>query len=273
MDRGKIIMDVQGGFGNQLFQLFFVINLAKKYGMYIVVPDKKILSTGRSIDVERRTYYELFPRCFNLLTETEIKNLNAIPICETDFKYSKVTILDNSLNYVFKGFYQSPKYFDQNLNILDYLKLPDIDMAKVDEVITNLRSSRKTLVSLHVRRNDYLAHAYFHCVQSIGYYKKAIEALREENILVVIFSDDLSWCKEHFEFIKDKVFVQDKDYIEMMIMSKCDHNIIANSSFSWWGAYMNTNINKKVVYPSKWFAVNHVDTSDLFTPDWIKCDE
>ena len=107
-----------------------------------------------------------------------------------------------------------------------------------------------------------------HPACNLGYYKEAIKLMDVNKFIV--FSDDMSWCKENFvgdEFI---FMENNSDYIDLWLMSLCDNNIIANSSFSWWGAWLNQNPNKKVIAPKKWFgpAINH-NTKDLIPESWI----
>ena len=126
---------------------------------------------------------------------------------------------------------------------------------------------------LHVRRGDYLALQNFHPVQSDEYYKKALELTKPENLLV--FSDDIDWVKSNLLLDEASVFINhnkgNESYNDMRLMSLCKHHVIANSSFSWWGAYLNSHTKKIVLYPSVWFGeiVKH-DTKDLCPPDWIK---
>ena len=105
----------------------------------------------------------------------------------------------------------------------------------------------------------------------MSYYHKAIDIIKPENLL--IFSDDINWCKESFKDYKNKIFYIDDnpDYIELWLMSMCKNNILANSTFSWWGAWLNNNNEKIVVAPTKWFgsAIKH-EIKDLLLEEWIK---
>jgi hypothetical protein len=88
--------------------------------------------------------------------------------------------------------------------------------------------------------------------------------------LFLIFSDDIEWCKSNLDFIKNKIFISGNlDYQDLYLMSMCNHNIISNSSFSWWGAWLNNHKNKKVIYPSRWFNFS-ADTSEIGGENWIK---
>jgi len=118
--------------------------------------------------------------------------------------------------------------------------------------------------SLHVRRTDYVQKAGFHPPCSMEYYEKALSII-EGNVLV--FSDDLDWCKETFLGDRFTFISGNRDYQDLFLMSMCKNNIIANSSFSWWGAWLNTNLNKKVIAPKKWFGPHLKESSDDIYPN------
>jgi hypothetical protein len=123
--------------------------------------------------------------------------------------------------------------------------------------------------SIHVRRGNYVERQDFHPLQSIDYYKQAISIIGE-NTLFLIFSDDIEWCESNLDFIKNKIFISGNlDYQDLYLMSMCNHNIIANSSFSWWGAWLNNHKDKKIIYPSLWFN-NGPDSSEIGGENWIK---
>lgn len=138
---------------------------------------------------------------------------------------------------------------------------------------------RKTnSVSLHIRRGDYITSKItnkFHGTCCLGYYKKAMKLINKKvkNPKYFVFSDDIYWVKKNLE-IKNAFYVDDnvgdKSYIDMQLMSMCKHNIIANSSFSWWAAWLNNNPNKIVIAPKKWFNDPGMDTTDLISEEWIR---
>jgi hypothetical protein len=131
-----------------------------------------------------------------------------------------------------------------------------------------------------VRRGDFLnlkSANLFHGVLPIHYYRLAIDYIikKTTNVTFFIFSDDMAWCKTNFNFISSKVFVDGSalgisTHEELILMSYCQHNIIANSSFSWWGAWLNKNANKLVIAPKNWFADKTINTSNLIPESWIK---
>ena len=133
-------------------------------------------------------------------------------------------------------------------------------------------------VSLHVRHGDYVTNAdtnSFHGVCSLDYYKNAVSKIKQEMPLpFFIFSDDIIWAKENLDFIGNMTFIEyngaTPDHEEMYLMSLCQHNIIANSSFSWWGAWLNQNPNKIIIAPQNWFNDVSLDTKDLIPNEWIR---
>ena len=110
----------------------------------------------------------------------------------------------------------------------------------------------------------------------INYYLNSLNYLKSitnSNFKIFVFSDDIKWCEENFGFLNNKTFISDnKDYEDLYLMSMCKNNIIANSTFSWWGAWLNKNENKQVIIPSKWFGISnsHLNTNDLYCDKWIK---
>ena len=172
-------------------------------------------------------------------------------------------------NMTIDGFFQSEKYFIHHRDeILKLFEIPENIKHIINKKYKNILEKKTT--SLHVRRGDYVRHPNHHPTLGVQYYNDAVSVIGGETTLVV-FSDDINWCKEHLKY-KNTVYIEDeKDYIELYLMSLCDNNIIANSSFSWWGAWLNINKNKVVIGPKKWFgsAINH-NTDDVIPESWIK---
>src|SRR5690606_38192956 len=147
----------------------------------------------------------------------------------------------------------------------EHFQFPQITDIKNKELIQHIQ--QRNSVSLHVRRGDYLIASNQHLgsICDNAYYEKAITYINEktDSPLFVIFSNDIPWCKETFNNI-DAIFVDwntgNQSYIDMQLMSLCKHNIIANSSFSWWGAWLNNNPDKIVVSPNKWINETRPNT-------------
>ena len=133
-------------------------------------------------------------------------------------------------------------------------------------------------VSLHVRRGDFVNNPQtfsHHGVCEPGYYREAIGKIKEQHtdLEVFVFSDDMDWAKANITTDLPVTFVNGagrQDFEDLYLMSLCRHNIIANSSFSWWGAWLNPNPEKIVVAPARWFNDKNTDTKDLLPPEWVK---
>jgi hypothetical protein len=185
-------------------------------------------------------------------------------------KYRNETKFDPKLflykNLYLSGYWQNEKYF---LDIRDILlkeftlKIP----VKSDEYINTIKNSSS--ISLHVRRGDYLLYNEF---IGINYYKNAVKFISQKikNPTFFIFSDDIKWCKENLSFIDNPIFVENTaDELEdLELMKNAKHNIIANSSFSWWAAWLNVNKDKIVIAPKIWFK-NRAGF-DPVPDNWIK---
>ena len=144
---------------------------------------------------------------------------------------------------------------------------------KLEEEIQNKYGEvlNQNTCSIHVRRGDYLNLSEHHPLCDIEYYKDAMEHMPNDTVYLV-FSDDISWCKENF-LGDNYIFIEDNsDIFDLYLMSLCHNNIIANSSYSWWGAWLNNNKNKIVVSPKMWFGPAKVglDTKDVHCKNWIK---
>ena len=147
-----------------------------------------------------------------------------------------------------------------------------ISVSEDDQFILEKLPNVKNSISIHIRRGDYLNLPHYHPQQSLEYYMSAINLLGiDRNYL--IFSDDLDGIKNMFDFLPNKQFVNlGKNYLDLYAISMCEHNIICNSTFGWWGAYLNENKDKKVIGPNNWFgpSASHLNSSDILPDNWIK---
>jgi hypothetical protein len=252
---GQLTVNLLGGLGNQLFEIFGTLKYAKKYNMKAIFPNIY------KLDSKRHSYYDLFP-------DLEI---GKAPLDIYVAKECHLESLNPSKNYRFEDHFQAYKHVE-GINYFDYFKLDKYDDVYMQEKMKALRRLSRPLVSVHVRRGDYLEVPHWHNVLGVEYYKNALEFFKDvENPLFVVFSEDRKWCQENLKFLGDFIIVNEKDYIELFMMSKCDANIIANSSFSWWGGLLNNNQDKIVVYPAKWYETKMVDTSELCPSSWKSC--
>lgn len=179
---------------------------------------------------------------------------------EVPFHYEPFEVLDDS---TYNSMFQSEKYFPNRnfiINLFTPSKKVFSELKKYEEIL------KGTTCAIHVRRGDYLKELSRTPSQNTQYFQNAINLIGCVD-RYLIFSDDMEWCKENF-LMKNITFIEnEKDYVELFLQSKCTHNIISNSTFSWWGAYLNKNKDKKIVAPSKWFKDNL--KNDIVPDYWL----
>ena len=160
--------------------------------------------------------------------------------------------------------FQSYKYFeDCKDRILEEFTFKDEILNKCKAEVSKYANP----VAIHIRRGDQVAHPNMWNV-SLEYIQAALEQFSDEEYTFLIFSDDIEWCKQVFP--ERVVFIEgNNQYEDLCLMSLCNHNVISNSSYSWWAAYLNSNANKKVVVPSNWF-IPAKPLTDLYLPEWIQ---
>ena len=253
---------LQGGLGNQMFQIAATIAAAKACGTSSAFNFEKMCLPTCNIHTMDggNAYYKnnIFSN-LNFCDDIEITKIYHEP----RFKYTQIPVEDGLALY---GYFQSEKYFS---NYEDLIRKTftvdnhDFLSTQYDEIISNNIS-----VSIHIRRNDYLKLGDYHPGCGVEYYEKA--AALFPNATYLIFSDDIKWCRKNMLFLKNIHFVEGlTDVQSMLLMSRCHHNIIANSSFSWWAAWLNNNKEKVVIAPKSWFGPKAPnDTSDLYCEDW-----
>ena len=271
-----------GRLGNQMFQFASTLGTAKRIGLEAKFPIENCSSVqpsgpfdpslGRNMGVK----CDLLD-CFNIDPSYFLPATEIIPryiYHEQDFAYNQG--ISNIVDFcTLHGYFQTERYFidhrDLILSQFDF-KQPYKDSAlEYMENIRNSIGSAKT-ASIHVRRGDYVMSPDHHPICSMDYYEKAIFRIKQEGeTKFIVFSDDPEWCRT--VFIGDSYTISDLNnpYVEMCAMSMCDDNIIANSSFSWWAAWLNRNPNKIVISPSRWFGhLLNKNTSDIYCQGWIK---
>lgn len=259
----------QGGLCNVMFKLSAAISLALDNNVEYVFSNEFIRQIDKDIVCEGYDDYQIFYD--NILRN--IKFIDKLPSeyrthNESSFNYSPISY-NKGENLLLSGYYQSEKYFINNKEFILNLFKPT---KEIKEHILSILPKIKSSISIHIRRGDYLNLPNYHPQQSIDYYISAINLLGvDKNYL--IFSDGLDGIKNMFDFIPNKQFITlGKDYLDLYAISMCEHNIICNSTFGWWGAYLNENQNKKVIAPNKWFgpSSSHLNSSDIVPDNWIK---
>jgi hypothetical protein len=274
-----IITKLIGGLGNQMFQYAAGRRLALKHN----TPLKLDLSSYKETwkDMTPRIY-EL--KCFNIKADIaeadDLENGAFMRYKEKSFSFDPY-LLNAQDNIHIKGYWQSEKYFEDIKGIIakDFtVKWPlQGENLRLSEQIQGVQS-----VSVHVRRTDYVSNPVtneFHGVCSLDYYYNCIEQIARNTAAphFFVFSDDPAWCTEHVKLSYPVTFVDHNSpnmgYEDLRLMSLCKHNIIANSSFSWWGAWLNENPDKIVFAPQKWFNDIRYDTKYLLPHGWQRAHE
>ena len=287
-----ITCKLQGGLGNQLFQIFATIAYALQYSKPFFFLNNSQLGSGENGSTIRYTYWETF---LNGL-KPFLKSMDQIPqltyIKEKNFKYEPIIEnLYQSYGTMLLGYFQSPYYFKKFRSTIYKLIKLDLKKMLVREKIKSLKNDfcdldENDFISIHFRQGDYIMYPDMHPILPKEYYKNALKyILKEEHtnkklkVLYFCENDDLFniekiilYLEAEFPLLQFlRAFPSFSDWEQMLWMCLCKHNIIANSSFSWWGAYLNENPSNIVCYPEQWFGptVEH-DTTDLFPEDWVK---
>jgi len=265
-----IYVKIKGGLGNMFFQIAAGISFSIKRNCQLCLLDLfKHLKYLDDDDIYQpklkhsSEYLKLnqFNKFINGSEKIEKVNYYDYP-----FQYVDIVPYDNS---VIHGFFQSEKYFkDQRKEILQIFTPPE----EIKKILQKYDFLKYKTTSIHVRRGDYLNNPDLHTVQNKAYFEEAINITKKYTEKYIIFSDDIEWCKNNF-IGKDFIFIEnEKDYIEIYLMSYCNNNIISNSSFGWWGAWMNENENKIIISPKKWFGPKNINFTDIdiIPENWIK---
>ena len=260
----------QGGLCNVMFKLAASISLAIDNNVDYIFSNEFIRQLDKDVVCDGFDDYRIYYN--NVLRN--IKFIDRLPSSyrthnePATFNYSPIFYSGNE-NLLLQGYYQSEKYFINNKQfILDLYKPTEEIKKHIIQNVSNIQNS----ISIHVRRGDYLKLSNYHPQQPIDYYKSAVNILGVDKNYV-IFSDDIDGTKDMFDFIPNKQFITlGKNYLDLYSMSLCEHNIICNSTFGWWGAYLNENKNKKIIAPNIWFgpSASHLNTSDIIPNNWIK---
>lgn len=256
-----VVSNLMGGLGNSLFQI--------ATGYSTSIRDKKEFFCNSNIP--NNPHKPISSYFNNMLRNVKFddKKINEINFTENGFGFKKIPFVDGNLRLT--GYFQSEKYFKDNRDLI-------LELFKIDINTQNFLNKKYSHLfknktcSVHVRRNDYVKLQDYHTLLDVNYYRESIEIIRDDTHYL-IFSDDINWCKENLTFIKNPIFIEgDLDYQNLYLMSFCDNNIIANSSFSWWGAWLNKNKDKIVISPKNWFGIKnkHLETKDIYCENWMR---
>lgn len=257
-----VTAQLKGGLGNQMFQIAAATSLAidNNDECCINFDEHKIELQGFNALKYKNNIFSNIKNC-KINVEKVYK--------EPYFNFNKIPYYNN---LKIDGFFQSEKYFINNKDLIIKLFSQNNDLNdKLNEIINTYKNNKVT-VSLHVRRGDYLMFPNIHPVISLDYINSALKLFN--NCSILVFSDDIKWCVENIKNDDNDIYFinnTEKDYYELYLMSLCDNNIISNSTFAWWGAYLNKNEDKKVIAPKNWFGSEFKnDFTDIYTKNMIK---
>jgi len=287
---------LMGGLGNQLFQIFTTIALS------IELKDKYMFPNNICGGARTRTYWDTILKELkrNIIT-APLTSLRLPVYKEDEFKYNKIPLSPNIVNknggIILYGYYQSYKYFEKEYKkITNYIKLDEQRKMVRDKYFVDAEysSPKNCVISLHFRMGDYINLQKSHPILDTKYYIKSIGLIlnklkiksddKDRRVTILYFNEKedtidvlkkIELIKSEYSFIEFKCADSEselEDWQQILLMSCCQHNIIANSSFSWWGAYFNNNPQKIVCYPDKWFGENlkSNDVSDMCPKTWYK---
>ncbi len=290
------IVNIIGGLGNQMFQYALARNLGKRFGESVYV-DTSLFDTynvHNGLEIEH-----IFNIKLNQASPQDIKRLTRytrhyalwriyrrlLPQKKSVCKESADAAFDESIltlniDRYYDGYWQNHRYFDDCAAEIRQIYRFALPLDEKNKQIAKEITTEENSVSIHIRRGDYLKHSIYAGICTIEYYQKAVEYIKQHikgALHFYIFSDDIAWCKDHIGTIlgdSSHTYIdwnQGSDsYKDMQLMTLCRHNIIANSSFSWWAAWLNEHRNNIIIAPSKWQQSDYKNHIQM--PDWILID-
>lgn len=256
-------LGIIGRLGNQMFQYAALRGIADKHGYDFTIPESDFNDEWND--------HQLF-EVFDL---PNLKNRGRVAdkfLQERQFNYDSELVEQCPDDVSLYGYFQTEKYFS---HIADSIK-EDFTFKK--DVVENCKEVMEELsepIALHVRRTDYVEKSQDHPPCSLKYYHESLKRFHKKRP-VVIFSDDVKWCKEQEIFKPDRFLVSETDnnIYDLCMMTMCDDYIIANSSFSWWGAWLSHNPDPTVIAPKKWFGDTGYtaknNTEDICPDRWVR---
>lgn len=240
-----------GRLGNCMFQIAATISYA--------------FDTDRSFFFPQWDGFKYF---HNLQQHISDAKANSLVIPCHNFHYEKIPDNHDFDTVDLVGFFQSDKYFAKYRAQIHHFF--DTWNRNNTLAISKVLHGNDNVCSIHVRRGDYTDGTGYHLLDK-EYYNEAARRIYGNNYMnanYILFSDDIEHARSMFNF-PNLIYSQNNEIEDLVLMSLCDHNIIANSSYSWWAAELNKNPQKKVVAPAKWFLRNEYDTKDLYQDKWI----
>jgi len=286
-----IVARLSGGLGNQLFQYAAARRLAHVHQTELVLDlqwyhNRPHSNTARNYELARYAVVarpaDASERRWCALHHGRITRRLPLPrrwrhVRESGFDFD-ARILDLPDGVYLDGYWQSYKYFADIAGCLRVELEPMVEMGCADRAVAARMQESPDAVSVHVRRGDYVSNphaARFHGVCGLDYYERAVAYLlqRLQKPRFFVFSDDMPWVRTHLRIPASVIYVDhngaDAAFQDLRLMTRCRHHIVANSSFSWWGAWLGQGPGQMVVAPRAWFADGRA-TPDLMPPSWVR---
>lgn len=274
-----ITCQLSGGLGNQLFQVFTTLAYSIQYNisvMFEYTNETTEYITAEGIKMRHTYWNTFFIHIINLTTYSLPQNslidiVSFFPYKEPHFHYAPLPKEISTRNMKLVGYYQSYKYFHEKKKYIFKL----LKIQKLQEMVQKIYEIDTNSVAMHFRLGDYQYHESVHPILNLDYYKKALDSIvkKRGNCKVLYFCEEdislqINILKEEFaNCIFTKIDDTISDWEQLLLMSCCRDNIIANSTFSWWGAYLGNQEDRIVCYPKKWFSDDKI-TRDMFLPTW-----
>lgn len=277
-----IVVRLYAGLGNQLFQYSFARFLSRKYNTELWLDlswyQRKNAIRAYELDHFKIKYQNVYDKEIEKDKQSELTLLEEWEL-EKSYEGWQSAVRSGD-NIILDGYWAT---FTEYLHESDFREIICSDLGLMVTPIDSsykyfralLESASSEAVSLHVRRGDYLKHKNLFEILDQDYYQRAIELIENQiqSPRYFVFSDDILWVEENFKFLPNATFVNTGSNInDLDLMKRCHHNIIANSTYSWWGAFLNKNSQKKIIAPSKWFTDSDAqalyEATNFIPPKW-----
>jgi hypothetical protein len=283
-----IVVKLKGGLGNQMFQYAFGLSLSKERNEKFFI-DISGYSAQSKNDAQRNYQLGDFPIQAEILPNDKAKIFNSLPFRWYRKITNKINPLDaytfnskllQSKSTYYEGYWINEKYFIKYRQaIIESFALKNFS-DKAIQISKLIHETQKTSTSLHVRRGDFVSNpnAAFNGLVSLEHYHKAINLIAQsthtQKLTVFVFSDDIEWAKNNIHSDDEHTFhfvssPEIKDHEELILMSQCSNNIIANSTFSWWAAWLNQSESKIVIAPKQWLKDRTASDLEITPENWI----
>lgn len=286
-----VVIKLQGGLGNQLFQYSFGRIIAefydtelffdlKWYSSHVTGVERRLVVHDliRNFEIKQFDPKKIKPKNYILRRLSKNFSCGEINKCVHEIYSFDADVYNLSLPHYFQGYFQSYKYFAHSkLNAQNFFNFSSLPLSRYSDNILE-KISNTNSVSVHIRRGDYLNKKTrdFHGLLGLEYYKSCIAYMNDklDNAYFFLFSDDPEWVELNLKDFSENIYIvkcsERPEWEDLYLMSSSQHNVIANSSYSWWAAFLNGNRDKIVLGPAKWFISNLVSSESLFPEGWIK---